>query len=64
MKYTMNGRIRRIMKEGLNSRGTNPIKLVYKFDIYPERRNMFEEFCNMMSNQPDIFYGTNKEILK
>lgn len=36
----------------------------YEFDIYPERWEMFEEFCKMMSNQPDIFYGTNKEILK
>ena len=36
----------------------------YEFDIYPERWEMFEEFCKMMSNKPDIFYGTNKEILK
>ena len=36
----------------------------YEFDIYPERWNLFEEFCDMMSNRNDIFYGTNKEILK
>lgn len=36
----------------------------YEFDIYPGRWELFEEFCKMMSNQPDIFYGTNKEILK
>lgn len=35
----------------------------YEFDIIPERWEQFEEFCRMMSNQPDIFYGTNKEIL-
>ena len=35
----------------------------YEFDIYPERWEMFEEFCKMMSNQPDIFYGTNSEVL-
>lgn len=36
----------------------------YEFDIYPERWEKFEEFCKMMSNKPDIFYGTNLEILK
>lgn len=35
----------------------------YEFDIYPERWQMFEEFCKMMSGRPDIFYGTNKEVL-
>ena len=35
----------------------------YEFDIYPERWEMFEEFCKMISNQADIFYGTNIEIL-
>ena len=35
----------------------------YEFDIYPERWQQFEEFCKMISNQPDIFYGTNKEVL-
>ena len=35
----------------------------YEFDIYPERWEQFEEFCRMISNQHDIFYGTNKEVL-
>ena len=35
----------------------------YEFDIYPERWEQFEEFCKMISNQTDIFYGTNKEVL-
>lgn len=35
----------------------------YEFDIYPERWEMFEEFCKMMSGKNDIFYGTNREIL-
>lgn len=36
----------------------------YEFDIYPERWEQFEEFCKMISGKSDIFYGTNKEILK
>lgn len=35
----------------------------YEFDIYPERWSRFEEFCKMMSNKSDIFYGTNLEVL-
>jgi len=35
----------------------------YEFDIYPERWEMFEEFCRMISGKDDIFYGTNKEVL-
>ena len=35
----------------------------YEFDIYPERWEQFEEFCRMISGQPDIFYGTNREVL-
>ena len=35
----------------------------YEFDIYPERWQMFEEFCRMMSGKEDIFYGTNLEVL-
>lgn len=35
----------------------------YEFDIYPERWEMFEEFCKMISSKDDIFYGTNKEVL-
>ena len=35
----------------------------YEFDIYPERWEQLEEFCKMISNRPDIFYGTNKEVL-
>jgi len=34
----------------------------YEFDIFPERWGIFEEFCKMMSNKPDIFYGTNREV--
>lgn len=35
----------------------------YEFDIYPERWEIFEKFCEMMSGKSDIFYGTNIEIL-
>lgn len=35
----------------------------FEFDIFPERWNKFEEFCKMMSNKDDIFYGTNLEVL-
>jgi peptidoglycan/xylan/chitin deacetylase (PgdA/CDA1 family) len=35
----------------------------FEFDIYPERWEIFEEFCRMMAGKEDIFYGTNKEIL-
>lgn len=35
----------------------------YEFDIYPERWRQFEEFCEMISNKSDIFYGTNREVL-
>lgn len=35
----------------------------YEFDIHPERWEMFDEFCKMISGKEDIFYGTNKEIL-
>ena len=35
----------------------------FEFDIYPERWEMFEEFCKMMSGKDDIFYGTNLEVL-
>lgn len=34
----------------------------YEFDIFKERWDIFEEFCKMMSNQNDIYYGTNIEI--
>jgi len=34
----------------------------YEFDVYPERWEMFDEFCKMMSGKGDIFYGTNIEI--
>lgn len=36
----------------------------YEFDIYPKRWNLFDEFCKMISNKSDIFYGTNIEVLK
>ena len=35
----------------------------YEFDIYPERWEIFERFCKMVSGKPDVFYGTNKEVL-
>lgn len=35
----------------------------FEFDICPQRWDMFEEFCRMISNKEDIFYGTNKEVL-
>lgn len=35
----------------------------YEFDIYPERWGLFEEFCKMVSNKKDIFYGTNLQVL-
>ena len=35
----------------------------YEFDLKPERWEMFDEFCRMISGKPDIFYGTNIEIL-
>lgn len=35
----------------------------YEFDIFPERWEQFEEFCQMISGKQDIFYGTNKEVL-
>lgn len=35
----------------------------YEFDIFPERWELFEEFCKMMSGHDDIFYGTNLEVL-
>ncbi len=35
----------------------------YEFDIFPERWEMFEEFCKMMSGHDDIFYGTNLQVL-
>jgi len=35
----------------------------FEFDIYPERWEIFEEFCKMISGQNDIFYGTNLDVL-
>lgn len=34
----------------------------YEFDIH-NTWDKFEEFCRLISGKPDIFYGTNKEIL-
>lgn len=36
----------------------------FEFDIYPERWNMFDEFCKMIANCKDIYYGTNLDVLK
>jgi len=27
----------------------------YEFDVYPERWDLFDEFCKMISNRSDIF---------
>ena len=35
----------------------------YEFDIFPERWELFEEFCKIISGKSDIFYGTNKDVL-
>lgn len=35
----------------------------YEFDIFPERWELFEAFCRMISGRSDVFYGTNKEVL-
>ena len=35
----------------------------YEFDIYPERWRELEEFCRMIGEREDIFYGTNREVL-
>ncbi|MDP4119147.1 MAG: polysaccharide deacetylase family protein [Bacillota bacterium] len=34
----------------------------YEFDIFNSWRK-FEEFCKLISDHSDIFYGTNKEVL-
>ncbi len=34
----------------------------YEFDIH-NTWGQFEDFCRMISGHPDIFYGTNKEVL-
>lgn len=36
----------------------------YEFDAYPHRWKMFEELCEMISGQDDIFYGTNAEVFE
>jgi len=35
----------------------------YEFDVFPERWEQMENFCEMISNKGDIFYGTNREVL-
>ena len=34
----------------------------YEFDV-ADTWDRFEQFCEMMSGQSDIFYGTNAEVL-
>ena len=34
----------------------------YEFDIH-NTWSQFEDFCRMISGHPDIFYGTNREVL-
>ena len=34
-----------------------------EFDLYPERWELFDEFCKKISGRDDVFYGTNKEVL-
>ena len=36
----------------------------YEFDIFPDRWKRFDEFCEMMSGQKDIFYGTNIQVFE
>ena len=36
----------------------------YEFDVYPERWQQFEQFCEMMSKRSDIFYGTNTQVFE
>lgn len=36
----------------------------FELDVDPKRWDRFEEFCKMISNKKDIFYGTNLEVLK
>ena len=35
----------------------------FEFDYKPASWDMLEEFCKLVSDREDIFYGTNKEIL-
>lgn len=35
----------------------------YELDFFPERWEIFEEFCKMISNHPDVYYGTNLKTL-
>ena len=35
----------------------------YEFDYSSDAFYKFEEFCKLISNRDDIFYGTNKEVL-
>lgn len=35
----------------------------YEMDYRPDSWILMEEFCKLISNQDDIFYGTNKEVL-
>ncbi len=36
----------------------------FELDVDPKRWEVFEEFCKMISNKDDIFYGTNIEVLE
>lgn len=36
----------------------------FEFDIYPERWDAFEEFCKMVSNNKNVFYGTNIDVFE
>lgn len=35
----------------------------FEFDMIPGSWKKFEDFCKMVSNRPEIFYGTNIEVL-
>lgn len=56
-----------LMERFLNL-GTECLQIMYiwghsfEFDIH-NTWNRFEEFCKYISGQPDIFYGTNREVL-
>ena len=35
----------------------------FEMDYRPDSWILLEEFCKLISNHDDIFYGTNKEVL-
>ena len=35
----------------------------YELDFHPDNRVKMEEFFKLIANHPDIYYGTNAEVL-